>query len=566
MGILGKQTLIVKCPHCQATTKVNAHPDKAAINCPRCKTSVPLTYARKYTGKRPVEVTPEAPPIQQGVAAGSYGSESGIEKAAPLPPAPKRKSRPSRDRSGETQFSYPDHTRGFTRYTFLILCSVGLLAIVLAGYLYWDRLQGAKVQEYLSNLRETVEQTQLATKHVRKLLDPLERAESERIFREAVGRVQFLTAIRKRLAEPDESSVPELKKLREELATAQAELATAEEDIKKTQNQVGQISVKEVAPPVSPNLGFSTLVGPPLSTQEPAKPELPKADDQTVIINIPDITKAQWSDEFVKRFALIADDGNGKVTVTWSGDLLNLEVKPVSDPARYAAKINFAKLLYYSRTDRTISIKFSPERVNNYNAEGDVLTPLLIDMKQREQPSKIFPALNSLANIKLDLSRQAEVAAVIEILAADTKLDNTIREQAIKLIPTWSGKESADLLIKLLDDNAAIIRLAAIDALVDSKASSAASVLVTKWDKLDTDRISRALIRFGPEAEAVVLPYLNNNNSIAIRAEVCRVLKEIGTNTAMKPLLDVINTKDQSPVVANAAREAMKAILDRSIK
>lgn len=564
---MGKQTLIVKCPMCQATTKVNAHPDKSAINCPRCKASVPLAYARKYNAnKQPEEVTPEAPPIQREMASSNYGSESGIEQASPAPATSRRKQRSSRSNTTETQFNYPDHTRSFTRYSFLIVGGLSLLAITLAAYLYWQKLVSTKSQEYLSNLRETVELTQTATKHIRNVLDPLERADAQKAYNETKGRVDFLNTVRRRMQEPDAATSPELKKLKEELAASQKELSTAEDDVKRIQNQIGQLTVKEVAPPVSPNLGASTLVGPPISTSEPPKPVILKVDEQTVIINIPDITKAQWSDEFTKRFSLIADDGNGKVTVKWAGDLLNLEVRPVADPARYASKIDFAKLLYYSRTDRTISIKFNPERVSNYTAEGDLLTPILIDLKQREQLSKLFPALTKLVSIKLDLSRQAEVAAVLEIVAGDTKLDNTIREQAIKLLPGWSGRESADLLVRLLDDKAAIIRLAAIDALVDSKAPIAASTLVTRWEKLDVDRVSRALIRYGTEAETVVLPYLNNNSSVAIRSEVCRVLKEIGTTVSMKPLLDVMNAKDQSPIVATAAKDAMKAILDRSSK
>ncbi len=565
MGILGKQTLIVKCPMCKASTKVNAHPDKAAISCPRCKASVPLAYARKYTGSKPDEVTHEAPPIQREMAASGYGSESGVEKSEPLPPA-KRKQHSKRASSSETQFDYPDHTRGFTRYSFVIIGSIGAVALLLAVYLYWQNIVTSKTQDYLRNLRETVELTQSATTNVRKLLDPQEEVEAQKALNDIKGQMDFRNAVRRRLPEPDSSASNEVKKLKDELTAAMKELKSAEEDVKRIKNQTSPVTVKEVTPSVSPNLGSSTLVGPPVTTNEPPKTVVLKVDEQTVIINIPDITKAQWSDEFIKRFALIADNGDGKVAVKWAGDLLHLEVRPVSDPARYASKINFAKLLYYSRTDRTISIKFNPERVNNYSAEGDLLTPLLIDLKQREKLSKIFPALTKLASVKLDLSRQAEVAAVLEIIAGDTKLDNTTREQAIKLLPSWSGRESADLLIRLLDDKSVAIRMASVDALVDCKAPIAASTLASRWEKLELERVSRALIRFGSEAEPVVLPYLNNTSSIPIRVEACKVLKDIGTTVAMKPLLDVMNAKDQSPIVATAAKEAMKAILERSTK
>jgi hypothetical protein len=40
-------------------------------------------------------------------------------------------------------------------------------------------------------------------------------------------------------------------------------------------------------------------------------------------------------------------------------------------------------------------------------------------------------------------------------------------------------------------------------------------------------------------------------------------LKEIGTAQALKPLVDVVNGKDQPPLVVSAAKEAMQAILSR---
>ncbi|MFT3881818.1 MAG: hypothetical protein QM703_19435 [Gemmatales bacterium] len=74
MGFLGKQTVLAKCPACEATTKVNVHPDKPSIRCPRCKASVPLTFARKYTPDKP-EPEPEKRNLHQEAAFSDYGSE-----------------------------------------------------------------------------------------------------------------------------------------------------------------------------------------------------------------------------------------------------------------------------------------------------------------------------------------------------------------------------------------------------------------------------------------------------------------------------------------------------------
>jgi hypothetical protein len=137
---------------------------------------------------------------------------------------------------------------------------------------------------------------------------------------------------------------------------------------------------------------------------------------------------------------------------------------------------------------------------------------------------------------------------------------------AIKLIPAWSGKESANLLISLMDDKAGSVRLTAIDALVETRSPLAAAALVKKWDKAESSRISDGLIALGSDVEPVVLPYLNNTTNVNLRVEACRVLQQVGTTESLKPLLDLMNVKDQSPALINAAKDAMKQILDRKSK
>jgi hypothetical protein len=361
-----------------------------------------------------------------------------------------------------------------------------------------------------------------------------------------------------------------LKVLLEDLAKAEKDLTSAEDEIKKVAINPAK-EAADKAPPVSvsANLGSSTTNGPPLSPSQrlaTVRESQKGLDDKTVLINVPGLAKSDWNEAFARRFALLADNGDGNVVTKWQGDLLQLEVKPVVDPARYATKINFGKLIYYSRTDRIITLEFNPERVNNFKAQGDIITPIMIDLKQREKPAKINAALSQLNNYKVDPGRQAEVAAALEIIAIDGNLNATTRELAIKLIPNWSGRESAELLITLMDDKLESIRLSAIDALVETKSPKAAEALVKKWDKVEPTRITKALTTFGSEVEGIVLPYLNNTTNVTIRTEACKVLEEIGTAESLKPLLDIMNAKEQSPVLANAAKDAMKQILARKSK
>ncbi|MFT3881819.1 MAG: hypothetical protein QM703_19440 [Gemmatales bacterium] len=442
-----------------------------------------------------------------------------------------------------------------------------VLAIAGIGFLIWRDLVNSRYQNYVSNIKDSIELHQTAITQLKKALDPLEGTEAQKAYREAKGRIDFLAVQRKRMTVPQDDNDETLKSLLSDHAKAEKDLIQTQEDIKRLSTQIPAKPQTEQPAVVSPRLGSTVTTGPPKSTAPPISNEPRKiTDENAVLISIPGLSKEQWNDEFSKRFAMLADNGQGQVTVKWFGDLLTLEVRPVLDPARYATKINFGRLLYYSRNDRNLTIEFNPERVNNYKAQGDLITPLLLDLKQRDKAPKLLTALTQMGNLKVDPARQAEVATVLETVASDIKLDPTLRDMAIKLIPAWSGKESAELLIKLMDDKAGSVRLTAIDALVETRSPLAAAALVKKWDKAESSRISDGLIALGSDVESVVLPYLNNTNNVNLRVEACRVLQHIGTTESLKPLLDLMKVKDQSPPVVNAAKEAMKQILDRKTK
>lgn len=562
MGLLGRQTVIAKCPACQATTKVSAHPDKPSIRCPRCKSSVPLAFARKMEDKAPAE--PERRPLKQESTSLDYGSEiPGSSNGHTSSSNSKRRVKRYAS-NASSDFNYPDHSVNFVRYSIIAVVAISLLAVLGIGFLFWRESINARNQEYISNIKDSIEYHQRALASIKKVLDPLEATESQKSFREAKAKIEFLAARRRHLTVPTDDSVEGLVELVAELNKAEKELSKSEEEIKKLTTQ--QVSSKQESDEsVASRLGSSTMNGPPKSPTQ-VNSSRKTADATSVIINIPGLSKTEWSEEFARNFSLIADNGDGKVSVAWLGDLLQIEVRPVVDPARYATKISFARLIYYSRNDRTLTIEFKPDRVNNYTAQGDRITPLLIDLKQREKLPKVLSALSQLGNLKVDPARQAEVSAILETIASDGKLDSAIRDMGIKLLPQWSGKESAELLIRLLEDKSALIRLSAIDALVETHSPLAAQALVKKWDKAEPERISRALIALGSDVEPMVLPFLNNNSSDVLRIEACRVLQEIGTGESLKPLLDLMNAKNQSPQLIEAAKNAMKQILDRKTK
>lgn len=566
MGLAGRRTLIAKCPSCQATTKVEVHPDKTTIRCPRCKVSVPLAFAREYHPKtEEVSAAPQKEKLRTDITSFEYQSETPIAPPERASHSVKKKRSTTSSSHSYQDVNYPDHSARFVRSSIIGVVAVIILAVAGIGYMLWNNYQQSKGQEYISNITDSIDTHERAIAQIRKVLDPLESAEAQQQFRELKGKIAHLNTRRKHLTAPDTDEQGNLAADEAKLKALENELATAEEDVKRMITSTTIKPLQKTNTSVSDQLGASTTYGPPLRAEKSLPPEPRRqADSMSVIVNMPGITKEQWSPELQKRFALLADNGEGQVTTHWAGDLLSVEVKPVLDPARYATKINFARLMYYSRNERIITIEFKPEQANLAKLrDGDSITSLLLDMKQREKIPLIQTSLDRLGKMKIDPSRQAEVAAVLETIAADQKLDSTLREAAIKLMASWAGRESTSLLVRLLDDKSASVKLHALDALVEIRAVSAAPAIAQLWERMEVNRVTSSLIALGSEVEAVVLPYLNNNNSVVIRSEACKVLQEIGTTTSLKPLLDLINAKDMSPVIVDAAREAMKKILDR---
>jgi hypothetical protein len=351
------------------------------------------------------------------------------------------------------------------------------------------------------------------------------------------------------------------KKLLEEEKQARQKLADAE--------RIVRVSAPTSPPPPakSPSdanfLGLSVVGGPPAAPERavPVKPE--PAAPNTVVISLPGVTRPQVNSELLRLFANLADEQPGQASPIWSGDLLAIHVRPVADPAKFATRIRFGRVLYYSRNDRAMTVQLSAEQsAQLQDPARDPLTALIGRLNQRADQKKLLEALEKLRGMKV-LDRQAEIAAAVEAVAAQTDLDQNVRETAVRLVPAWSGQDGMKLLERLLDDRSVVITWAALDALSELKAVAAAGAIAQKWSRIEPSRVSRALVALGSGVEKVVLPYLQNTNNNTIKVEACRVLQEVGTEQSLKPLLDVINDKEQAQPVIDAAKEAMKHILDR---
>lgn len=536
---------IAKCPACGAKTKVSPDPDRVSIRCPRCKADVPLVHAVPYASG--------AKAVGDAVAA-EPGAPSETKRLIPTPEP--RSSRRRGAATGATEFSYPDFARRFTRLALVVAGGVVLVVLLLVVYQAWSNSTNDRYQAYLKNLRESIAAYEKCRDFVKQGFDPNDTKKRQE-YQETKGQIEFLLSQRKRLEAPPAHLTREL---REEEQSVRQQWIDAEHHAQAAVLPSSSTDGPKSLP--SGLIGRSILGGPPPAPSERAAVPT-KAEGDTVVVSLPGVTKAQVTGDLLHLLADLSDHPPGQATAIWAGDLLTVHVKPVADPARFATKIRFGRVIFYSGNDRALTVQLSEEQSAQLNdPTRDPLTGILANLKQREDAKKIHEALTSLRGRK-SLDRQAEVSAALEAVAGQNELDQNLRAEAVKLLPGWSGRDCVSLLQRLLDDTSALVTWAALDALVELKSVTSAAVMAQHWGKAEPARVTRALIALGPEVEPVVLPYLNNTKNPLIKIEACKVLQEIGTGQSLKPLLDVVNEKDQSKPVLTAAKEAMKSILER---
>lgn len=534
--------VIAKCPACQATTKVTLEAGRAAIHCPRCKRQLPLSYAHSYQSQK------------QEAQSGAESAAGGRGKG---PESKKKRSAPT------AEVEYAAIPRTFTQLAFWIGGGVVVLSIFLLGYFIWQKPAEAGGQEYLKNVRDAVAAYPSAIEALEGVLrtqDQARRGELLKTYRLKKGEIDALADVRRHLTALKAN--PELGSLTETLVEREQRLAVLEKqlglndvaaDVKDAVNDAAQTKSASDA-------ALATKLASP---NPPAQPIRRVTDPTTILIMLPGVTANEVNDVFLKRFSQLADRPPGQVVTKWAGDLLTLEVKPVANPATYAAKVDFGKLVYLSLAERSMTLQVNAERVANIpNIANDPLTTLLVDLKERDKAIRLSATLDRLVEMKPD-HRQAEVTAALGALINDSGLEVSLREKALKLLPTWAGPDATVLLEKYLEDKNTLVRWAAMKGLAQLRAVGSAPALVKHWDKLDSEQVTQTLIALGPTVEVNVLPFLHNTSEAKFRIQACGVLKEIGTSQSLKPLLDIVNDKAQPAVVVGAAKEAMQAILSR---
>jgi serine/threonine protein kinase len=187
------------------------------------------------------------------------------------------------------------------------------------------------------------------------------------------------------------------------------------------------------------------------------------------------------------------------------------------------------------------------------------LAQVLQDLKATEE-GRHREAANRLAQA-LAGKRRAEVAAMLEPLLE--AMEAGTRQAAARALAVWGTVAQVPALIKRVADEDWLLRRAAMEALGKLKDARAALPLAKRLSDLgDRGTASQALQALGPAAEKVVLPYLRSTDW-GVQMEACNILKVIGTPASLSALGQAAG--DTNGLVANAAREAVKAITARGL-
>jgi serine/threonine protein kinase len=156
-------------------------------------------------------------------------------------------------------------------------------------------------------------------------------------------------------------------------------------------------------------------------------------------------------------------------------------------------------------------------------------------------------------------ARRAEVAKALAALLDDR--DGSTRMAGARALAVWATRDSVPALIRTVEDKDYFIRQAALDALEKLKDARAAEAVACRLPELsDRGKASQVLQGMGPKAAGAVAKYLTHQD-LWTRYEACKILKTIGTKGQIPALQKA--AKDENPLVAGAAKEAIQTITQR---
>jgi hypothetical protein len=239
------------------------------------------------------------------------------------------------------------------------------------------------------------------------------------------------------------------------------------------------------------------------------------------------------------------------LTSQMQGDRLTVVVAPVRDPDAFARKIDFGTV----RRVRGRTITLVAQKVAGPPPNADPVAKALHELKS-PNPFRRADAARRLKDMIPD-ERRAQVAAALGPLLNDPQW--LPRDEAIEAIAVWGSGANVPALLRALNHPES--RRAAMLALGRLKDERAAEPLASRLEELgDMHTAAEALKAMGPVAEKAVRQRLNHHEPF-VRAEVCGILKVIGTRDSLPALRQVVTENDF--FASGEASAAIRAITAR---
>ena len=200
------------------------------------------------------------------------------------------------------------------------------------------------------------------------------------------------------------------------------------------------------------------------------------------------------------------------------------------------------------------------EPTANNKLEGNDLARLLADLKSPDN-GKRQAAYKALADAKPVEARRGEVCRALGKLHRESDIFQ--RGQLARALGVWGDDDSLDDLFDGLKENLfgsprdqlyeAVTRL--------SPTARTASRLIP-YLLIEQDRASKALRAIGAPAEAPLLKEVEDSTDPKLRAEACRVLKDVGSSESVPILEQIVQMKGEGDIGRNA-QEALNQAAKR---
>ena len=197
-------------------------------------------------------------------------------------------------------------------------------------------------------------------------------------------------------------------------------------------------------------------------------------------------------------------------------------------------------------------------RVNPDGSPAPVepVDPITYDIQQLGETEAVRRRLaaRSFATMLPYPTRRVEVIAALEARLDDP--DESVTSQALEALLVWDEPSAIDALKKNVASDSLTLRRQAIEELSKRKVFTVAKAIADRLP-VDGHMVVEPLIRFGPEAERWVLPYLSHDSALT-RRYAMQVIAEIGSAESIAPVRRLIDDPDAT--TAESARKTLHRI------